>query len=112
MDTIFFRFIQVSMYSMKPVDRKRILAACKHTRALITVEEHSSHGGLGSAVSEIVAVSGSLRVSLKTIAVDDIFPEIVGKHAHLLAHNSLTPQAIARAVEQTIKKSKTKKRGK
>ncbi|MFW6121542.1 MAG: transketolase family protein, partial [Petrotogales bacterium] len=45
----------VDMYSIKPIDKKLVLRCAKETNAIVTAEEHSIIGGLGSAVSEILA---------------------------------------------------------
>ena len=44
----------LSMHTVKPVDADAIVAAARDTRALVTLEEHSLTGGLGSAVAEIL----------------------------------------------------------
>ncbi|MEG1887679.1 MAG: transketolase C-terminal domain-containing protein, partial [Oscillospiraceae bacterium] len=44
----------VNMATIKPIDRKAIIKAARETGAIVTAEEHSVIGGLGSAVSEIV----------------------------------------------------------
>jgi transketolase len=48
----------VNISSIPPLDRKQIVASAAKTKKVITVEEHSVHGGLGSIVSEIVAEEG------------------------------------------------------
>ncbi len=48
----------VSMSSLKPLDEAAVLAAASETRRIVTVEDHSVIGGLGSAVAEVIAQSG------------------------------------------------------
>lgn len=48
----------VSVSSIRPLDRKQIAASAAKTKKVITVEEHSVHGGLGSIVSEVIAEEG------------------------------------------------------
>jgi transketolase len=48
----------VNVSSIRPVDKKGIIDSIQKTRNLVTVEEHSLHGGLGSLVSEIIAEEG------------------------------------------------------
>lgn len=45
----------INISSVRPVDRKAIIDSIKKTKKVITVEEHSLHGGLGSLISEIIA---------------------------------------------------------
>ena len=44
----------INIHTLKPIDKETILKAARETGALVTVEEHSIIGGLGSAVSEVV----------------------------------------------------------
>ena len=45
----------VDMHTVKPIDRELILDCARKTKAILTVEEHSVCGGLGSAVAEVLA---------------------------------------------------------
>src|SRR5262249_53507868 len=45
----------LSMHTLKPLDADAVLAAARETRAIVTIEEHSVIGGLGSAVAEVLA---------------------------------------------------------
>ena len=47
----------INMSTIKPIDRELIIKAAKETKAIVTAEEHSIIGGLGSAVSEVVCES-------------------------------------------------------
>lgn len=49
----------INMPMVNPIDRDLIVAAAKETGHIITLEEHSIHGGLGSAVAEVLAESGT-----------------------------------------------------
>jgi transketolase len=48
----------LSMHTLKPLDEDAIAAAARETRAILTVEEHSIVGGLGSAVADVIATRG------------------------------------------------------
>ncbi len=43
----------IDMHTVKPIDRDLVIAAAQQTGALVTLEEHSVYGGLGSAVCEV-----------------------------------------------------------
>lgn len=61
----------LQMTSLKPIDVNTIRRAAKETKYIVTVEEHNVIGGLGSAVSEIVAEMGIAKV--KRIGIEDNF---------------------------------------
>jgi len=52
----------VDMHTVKPIDRELVLECAKRTNAILTVEEHSVHGGLGGAVAEVL--SGECPLSI------------------------------------------------
>ncbi|MPM23782.1 1-deoxy-D-xylulose-5-phosphate synthase [bioreactor metagenome] len=91
----------VNMSTIKPIDRELIVAAAKETGAIITAEEHSIIGGLGSAVSEVV--SEECPVIVKKVGVKDVFGES-GTPAELLKKHGLTAQDIVVAVKEAISK--------
>ena len=61
----------IDLYSIKPIDRERVMEYAKRCGRVVTVEEHSIYGGLGDAVSEVL--SEKLPVPHKRIGVRDIF---------------------------------------
>lgn len=89
----------LNMSTVKPIDNAAILAAAQETGAIVTVEEHSIIGGLGSAVAE--SVSEQCPVPLKRIGVRDCFG-MSGTPDELLQHYGLTPEAIVEAVKEVI----------
>ncbi len=63
----------INMHTIKPLDEELVLAAAKETGKVVTVEEHSVIGGLGSAVCDALAEKAPARV-LK-IGINDVFGE-------------------------------------
>ena len=63
----------VNIHTLKPIDEEIIIKASKETDLLITVEDHSVIGGLGSAVSEVLTQHNPSR--LVRIGLNDEFPE-------------------------------------
>ncbi|MFB3925363.1 MAG: transketolase family protein [Syntrophales bacterium] len=61
----------VNMSTVKPIDRELIVRCAEETRAIVTAEEHSIHGGMGSAVCEILAEN--LPVPVRMVGVRDRF---------------------------------------
>ncbi|MBF0100388.1 MAG: transketolase family protein [Desulfobacterales bacterium] len=65
----------INMHTIKPLDEAIILQAIKDTRRIITVEEHNTIGGLGSAVGDVIAASGKGCAFIK-VGIPDCFSEI------------------------------------
>ena len=89
----------INMHTIKPIDKTAIINAAKETGAIVTAEEHSLVGGLGSAVSEIVCEESPVPVI--KVAVEDTFAES-GKPADLLEKYGLTPNDIVQAVKRAV----------
>ena len=64
----------LNMHTVKPIDRDAILAEAGHVRGLIVAEEHNVHGGLGSAVLEVLRGGHGFPVEL--IGIEDAYPPI------------------------------------
>jgi len=91
--------IVLSVPSVKPLDEAAVLAAAKETGRVITIEEHQTAGGFGSAVAEYLSSVHPVRVV--RMGVVDAFGQS-GEPAELLAHYKLDSVAIAaRARELT-----------
>ncbi|MEK7097450.1 MAG: transketolase C-terminal domain-containing protein, partial [Patescibacteria group bacterium] len=78
----------ISMPTIKPIDEKIILDSAKKTKVIVTLEEHSVIGGLGSAVAEVLAESG-LSVKFKRIGVPDRFTKVIGLQDYMRKANGL-----------------------
>lgn len=89
----------LNMPTIKPIDEDAIVAAANATGAIVTCEEHSIIGGLGSAVAEVLAEKASAR--LVRVGVKDTFGES-GKPADLLKKYGLTAADIVAAAKQAI----------
>jgi transketolase len=87
------------MPTVKPLDDDAVLALAAKVERLVTVEEHSRIGGLGSAVSELLTDNG-VRTPLLRLALPDQFPEDYGSQEHLLEQAGLSPAAIAEAAQR------------
>ena len=61
----------INMHTIKPIDKETILKTASKTGKVITLEEHSVIGGLGSAVAEVL--SEELPTKMKRIGVNDVF---------------------------------------
>ena len=92
----------VDMHTVKPLDSGAIEKVARETGAIVTAEEHSIIGGLGSAVAETLAEKAP--TPMERIGIRDRFGESSRSYPELLAHVGLTPEAIADAVNRVIKR--------
>lgn len=91
------------MPTVKPLDRDALLQCAGPVRAVVSVEEHSVIGGLGSAVAEVIAEAGFDRPKrFRRFGVPDVFPDKYGSQTDLLTHYGLTASAVATAVQSSI----------
>ncbi|MEG1284371.1 MAG: transketolase family protein [Romboutsia sp.] len=91
----------INMSTIKPIDKELIIKAASETKTIVTAEEHSIIGGLGSAVSEVVVEN--CPVVMKMVGVKDTFGES-GTPAELLKKYGLTSDEIVIAVKEAISK--------
>jgi len=84
----------VNLSTLKPLDRELIVESAKKTRAVVTAEEHSIIGGLGSAVTEVL--STAFPVPVEMIGVKDSFGTS-GQAEELLKYFELEPGDLVRA---------------
>lgn len=84
----------IDMHTIKPLDSDIILKAAAETGHIITVEEHSIHGGLGAAVSELV--SQHHPVLMKILGIPDE-PVITGESPDIFKYYQLTGEGISAA---------------
>ncbi len=86
----------VNMSTIKPLDAELIVSLAKDIKKVITAEEHSIIGGLGSAVAEVL--SEECPVKLKRIGLKDVFGQS-GTPEALLKHYGLTSEDIVKAAK-------------
>ncbi|MFB0518361.1 MAG: transketolase family protein [Acidobacteriota bacterium] len=91
----------VNMSTLKPIDAPAIARAVSQTGAILTAEEHSVIGGLGSAVAEVV--SQNCPAPMKIIGVDDLFG-VSGNADKLMEHFHLTYPYIVEGARQLLKR--------
>jgi transketolase len=83
----------LDMPTIKPIDREAILMAAETTGRIITVEEHSIYGGLGSAVAEIVSQECPVRMKIMGFPDEDVMN---AKPLELFEYYGLTAVGICR----------------
>ncbi|MCD2502977.1 transketolase family protein [Clostridium sp. NSJ-145] len=89
----------VNIHTLKPIDQELIIKSAKETGAIVTAEEHSIIGGLGSAVAEVLAEN--YPVPVLRVGINDTFGES-GKPDELLKAYNLTSEDIVAKVKKAI----------
>lgn len=89
----------LNMATVRPVDIEAVIAAAQDTGAILTAEEHSTFGGLGSAIAEVVVAEAP--VPMKILGVPGVFAP-TGSAEFLLDHFGMSPAAVAEAAKALI----------
>ncbi len=87
----------VDMHTIKPIDKELIIKCAKETKKIITIEDHSIIGGLGSAVCEVLSEEAPTKVI--RMGVKDTFGKS-GKAEQLLDYFGLTAKQIIEKVKE------------
>ncbi len=90
----------LNVHTLKPIDEAAIMSAVTETRRILTVEEHSVIGGLGSAVADVIAASGK-GCAFEKVGVPDEFC-LVGYPEDLYAHYKLDCNGILDKVREVM----------
>ena len=95
--------VVVNCHTIKPLDEKTIVELAKKYRAIVTVEEHQVYGGLGSAVSEVLAQKQP--VPIEFVGIKNVFGES-GSPAQLLEKYGIGISHIKMAVKKALKRKR------
>ncbi len=91
----------VDMHTIKPLDTEAVIKAARETKGIVTLEEHNVKGGLGSAVSEIVAELKGEKAPVKILGIPDVFGGVAS--AELLWDSyGMDAESIAKTVEELM----------
>jgi len=93
----------VNMHTIKPIDKDCIVKAARETGAIVTAEDHQIHGGLGSAVAEVL--TQNCPVPQEFVAVRDTFGES-GKGNDLMKKYGIEKDDIVRAAKRALQRKK------
>ncbi len=93
----------LSMHTLKPLDNNAVLEAASETQAIVTLEEHSVIGGLGSAVAEVLSENVEVKVAFKRIGLPSAFSPHVGCQEYLRAQHGLSEESIINSVIALLK---------
>lgn len=89
----------IDMYCLKPLDREAILEAAEYTKMFVTVEEHSSYGGLGSMVCQTLADHAHIRVVQMALPDGHI---IAGTDKEIFSYYGLDQDGIAAKIRESL----------
>jgi transketolase len=97
----------LSMHTLVPLDVQALMDAATETGGIITVEEHSVHGGLGGAVAETLLEAGIVPRVFHRIGLRSGFSSIVGSQDYLRAAYGMDAPAIIAAVRRAVERRRS-----
>lgn len=89
----------INIHTIKPIDEEIIVKAASETKKIVTVEEHSVIGGLGSAVCDVVAAKAPVQVM--KIGINDVYGES-GPAVELIKKYGLDSESIYKKVKEFV----------
>ena len=92
----------LSLHSLRPFDDEAVRLTAERSRAVITVEEHSVNGGLGSRVASFLMQAGIFR-PLRIVGIPDEHT-ITGSQAEIFHHYGISPQGLAQTALQMLER--------
>lgn len=89
----------VDVPTIKPIDREAIIKLSRKTNAVVTAEEHSIIGGLGSAVAEALRTE---KIPIESLGIEDAFGQSCNEPEPLLEYYGLTVEGIVSKVKSVL----------
>jgi transketolase len=89
----------VNVSTIKPLDKEALLGYCEGVKGVVTAEEHSTIGGLGSVVCQALAKS---KLPVEMLGVDDRYGTSAENYDILLRHYGLEPKDVAQKVRDVL----------
>ena len=90
----------ISLHSLRPLDDTAILNAARRSLALITVEEHSIFGGLGSTVAALL-MENRVSKPFKIVGIPDEYT-VTGSQEEIFDHYGISPEGLAETASQLL----------
>ena len=94
--------IVANVHTIKPLDTEKILSLARECGAVVSVEEHQVHGGLGGAIAELLA--GEAPTPMEFVGMHDKFGQS-GTGAELIEHYGMGVKSIIEAVRKAKERS-------
>ena len=92
----------LSMHTVKPLDADAVLQAGRECRAVVTVEEHSVHGGLGEACAAVLMQAG-VAVPFRIVGIPDE-DTVTGSQADIFRHYGISMEGLAATALDLLKR--------
>ena len=94
----------LGMHTIRPFDEEAVRNAALRSRVLITVEEHSVNGGLGSRIASLLMQAG-IYTPLKIVGIPDEHT-VSGSQVEIFNHYGIAPQDLAKTAFDLMEASK------
>ena len=91
----------ISMHTLRPFDEAAVIDAALNSKAIITVEEHSIHGGLGSLCASLLLQRGKCS-NFRIVGIPDE-NTVTGSQAEIFNHYGISPEGLAKTAKQMIR---------
>lgn len=91
-----------AVHTLKPLETERIVDAARNHKAVVTVEEHTVHGGLGGLVLETLAEAGIFPGKFLRIGLDGCFSSVVGSQSYLRSTYGMDAASIVRRTRKLL----------
>jgi len=93
----------ISMHTIKPLDTETVIRAAEECRAVMTVEEHHTSGGLGEACAAIL-MQANMSAPFQIVGIPDEYT-MTGNQLEIFRHYGLTARGLARTAKALLKDS-------
>jgi transketolase len=93
------------VHTLKPLDVDTVISCVKGASLVVTVEEHTTIGGLGSAVVECLVDRDLLHVPVRRLGIPDVFAAHYGSQDDLMETYGLQPAQIAQTIRQALEQT-------
>lgn len=90
----------LSLHTVKPLDAEAVLTAGRECRAIVTVEEHSVHGGLGEACAALLLQAG-VHKPFRIVGIPDE-ETVTGAQADIFRHYGISMEGLAQAARELL----------
>ena len=92
------------MHTIKPLDKELLINAVDKVSAVITLEEHTILGGLGSACAEVILEEGYNEKKLfKRIGIPDVFPAGYGNQKDMMTRQGISVSEVVRISQELLR---------
>lgn len=92
----------VGVHTLKPFDAEEILDAARNTGGIVTLEEHTILGGLGSTVAETCLEADAPPKIFRRIGLKDIYPSVVGDQNFLRTEYNMDAPAVTAVIKKAL----------